>query len=465
MKFLLKIFIIFVFSMFSSFSYTFADELVTKNVAMTRENISQKFIFDAYHQKDYSYADSAMKTLKNKNYKKTKKLIDKSLTCDLNNQLYLTYIVKGELNLIDNDLKKAEENFNKSIEYLKYNNPQQPPINSYRAYNNLAKIYLLNKDFKKAFEYSDQAFNTPLLEKEFIETRIEILKKGEFEEKPFKFNFEYAKDEYFMDSAKDWQKALDELEKEDEIISQTQNLTFGEELGFTQKQLKSAEDKSEKLYMAMMKKAGVAAIIGYKDLAWGYIEKVLNNYNSFSFDNKILANLVAAEIKSKMFNDYNDAIKYLDKAIEIDGNSQYVHEARRTRAHIYLFKLNKYEDAYPDIKFIMNDKPNEDDYVIAIYYNASKYNFGEALFLCNKAIGLYPKNDLFKTLKINIEKDKKSYEKAMKNAEIQAEKERQAEIKRQKWLKKRPNESWLYYFKRTGQSPYDYMMNGFYNGY
>ena len=53
----------------------------------------------------------------------------------------------------------------------------------------------------------------------------------------------------------------------------------------------------------------------------------------------------------------------------------------------------------------------------------------------------------------------------MRDAEIQAEKERQAEIKRQKWLEKRPNESWLYYFKRTGQNPYDYMMNGFYYGY
>lgn len=441
---------------------------ITTNVAMAIENIPQKFIFDAYHPQNYytnefstSYADSAMFNLKNKNHKKAKKLIDKSLTSDLNNQLYLTYLAKGELNLIDNDLEKAEENFNKSIEYLKYNNPQQPPINSYRAYNNLAKIYLLNKDFQKALEYSDRAFNTPLLEKEFIETRIEILKEGAFEEKPFR----YAKSEYFMDSTKDWQKALDELAKEDEIISKSQNLTFGEELGFTQKQIKSAQDKNEKLYMAMMEKASVIAIIGYKDLAWGYIEKVLENYNSFSFDNKILANLIAAEIKYKMFNEYDVAIKYLDKAIEIDNNSQYVHDARHTRASIYLFELNKYENAYPDIKFVMNDNPNEDDYVIAIYYHTTKFNFDDALFLCNKAIGFYPKNDLFKKLKTDIEKSKKSYEKAMRDAEIQAEKERQAEIKRQKWLEKRPNETWLYYFKRTGQNPYDYMMNGFYYGY
>lgn len=445
---------------------------ITTNVAMAIENIPQKFIFDAYHPQNYytnefstSYADSAMFNLKNKNYKKAKKLIDKSLTSDLNNQLYLTYLAKGELNLIDNDLEKAEENFNKSIEYLKYNNPQQPPINSYRAYNNLAKIYLLNKDFQKALEYSDRAFNTPLLEKEFIETRIEILKEGTFEEKPFKFNFEYAKDEYFMDSANDWQKTLDELKKEDDIISKSRNLTFGEECGFTQKQIKSAEDKNENLYMAMMKKAGAVAIIGYKDLAWSYIEEVLENYNSFSFDNKILANLLAAEIKSKMFNEYDVAIKYLDKAIEIDNNSQYAHEAHYTRAYIYLYKLNKYEDAYPDIKFVMNDNPDEEDYKIAIYYHISKYNFGDAIFLCNKAIEIYPEKDLFKKLKIGIEKSKKIYEKALKDAEIQAEKERQTELKKQKWLEKRPNESWLYYFKRTGQNPYDYMMNGFYYGY
>ena len=103
--------------------------------------------------------------------------------------------------------------------------------------------------------------------------------------------------------------------------------------------------------------------------------------------------------------------------------------------------------------------------MLKFYYHITKYNFGDALFLCNKAIGFYPKNDLFKKLKIDIEKGKKSYEKALKDAEIQAEKERQAEIKRQKWLEKRPNESWLYYFKRTGQNPYDYMMNGFYYGY
>ena len=59
-----------------------------------------------------------------------------------------------------------------------------------------------------------------------------------------------------------------------------------------------------------------------------------------------------------------------------------------------------------------------------------------------------------------FEQRKKNYENQLKAYNLQ-----QAEIKRQKWLEKKPNESWMYYFKRTGQNPYDYLINGFYYGY
>lgn len=432
--------------------------IIINNFSMAN-TINQNFLFDAYYSPndtiDISYADRAALNLKNKNYKKAKNFLNKSLKYDTNKDLYLAYAVKGSFEL-NNNLELAQKDFEKSLEYLKYNDLNNPPINSYLTYNGLAKLYLCKQDYDKALEYSDMAFNSPRLEKEYIETRITILKLGNIKGKTFKYAKELDFHGPFQDNVSDWQETLEKLDKCDKNIKDFSHFTFGEELAITKKQIKSAENKKEKLYKSYLNRAALYGVVGYKDLAWQDVEKVMKNYYVFSSEEKVEVNMMAAEIQEKLFNNYEKAIEFLTKAIEIDNKN---HCAHQTRAMLYVMNTNKFSNAKEDIEFIMSDNPEELDYSLAIVYYLKVYDCEKALFYCNKAIEYYPKNEDFKDIKKAILKAKKQSENIEKQERIREENEHKKELKRQKWYEKRPKETWLYYFHRTGQNPFTYLNN------
>ena len=457
---------------------------ISANLGFANEEISQKFLFDAYYQLNLgktSYAEKAASSMQNKKYKKAEKYIQKSINLDLKDKQYLTYLVKGSLEINKNNIDEAEKDFKKAIDYLQYNDINDTPINSYMIYNGLAKVYLAKKDYQQALEYSDKAFESPYLEKEFIETRIDILKQGNFDKKPFKyFNAIQClniKLKAFIDDAQEWQEMLDWLATVDKTIQKNGELTYGEEIGFSDKQIKSAETKKENLYSAYLQKSTIMYLIApikYKDIIWKYMEDVLNNQNCLSNQVKSMANGAAAEMQEGLFDNKIEAISYYNTALSFDKNNHDLHQ----RKAVLCIDTEQFSECEQDVNFIMNDNPQKEDYVISIYYHLgliNNDNFNEiinkVIYLCNKGIGYFPEEQsFFKDMKKTIEDAKKKYEKAKKEYEIklakqqkqeaiQREKERQEEIKRQKWLQKRPNESWLYYFKRTGQDPLDYLLN------
>ena len=457
---------------------------ISANLGFANEEISQKFLFDAYYQLNLgktSYAEKAASSMQSKKYKKAEKYIQKSINLDLKDKQYLTYLVKGSLEINKNNIDEAEKDFKKAIDYLQYNDINDTPINSYMIYNGLAKVYLAKKDYQQALEYSDKAFESPYLEKEFIETRIDILKQGNFDKKPFKyFNAIQClniKLKAFIDDAQEWQEMLDWLATVDKTIQKNGELTYGEEIGFSDKQIKSAETKKENLYSAYLQKSTIMYLIApikYKDIIWKYMEDVLNNQNCLSNQVKSMANGAAAEMQEGLFDNKIEAISYYNTALSFDKNNHDLHQ----RKAVLCIDTEQFSECEQDVNFIMNDNPQKEDYVISIYYHLgliNNDNFNEiinkVIYLCNKGIGYFPEEQsFFKDMKKTIEDAKKKYEKAKKEYEIklakqqkqeaiQREKERQEEIKRQKWLQKRPNESWLYYFKRTGQDPLDYLLN------
>lgn len=270
---------------------------------------------------------------------------------------------------------------------------------------------------------------------------------------------------------------LNFLETLDKTIQENGKLTYWEQIGFSEKQIKSAETKKENLYLAYSEKSGIMYLVAptkYQDVIWKYMEDVLNNQNCLSNQDKSYVNALAAEIQESLFNDKSEAISYYNTALSFDKNNHDLHQ----RKAILCIDTEQFAECEQDINFIMNDKPKTEDYIVAILYyckNINKENFNDnadkVIYLCNKGIGYFPdEQKFFKDMKKTIEDAKKKYEKAKKEYEIklakqqkqeaiQREKERQEEIKRQKWLQKRPNESWLYYFKRTGQDPLDYLLN------
>ncbi len=461
--------------------------IITLVVLFSLSNIvyaDDKFLFDAYYQLNLgktSYAEKAASSMQNKKYKKAEKYIQKSINLDLKDKQYLTYLVKGSLEINKNNIDEAEKDFKKAIDYLQYNDINDTPINSYMIYNGLAKVYLAKKDYQQALEYSDKAFESPYLEKEFIETRIDILKQGNFDKKPFKYSNTIqclnVKLEAFIDDAKEWQKMLDWLATVDKTIQENGKFTYGEEIDFSDKQIKSAEIKKEKLCSAYLQKSTIMYLIAptkYKDIIWKYMEDVLNNQNCLSNQVKSMANGAAAEMQECLFDNKSEAISYYNTALSFDKNNHDLHQ----RKAILCIDTEQFSECEQDINFIMNDNPQKEDYVISIYYHLGLINddnfndnADKVIYLCNKGIGYFPdEQKFFKDMKKTIEDAKKKYEKAKKEYEIklakqqkqeaiQREKERQEEIKRQKWLQKRPNESWLYYFKRTGQDPLDYLLN------
>ena len=461
--------------------------IITFVVLFSLNNIvyaDNKFLFDAYYQLNLgktSYAEKAASCMQSKKYKKAEKYIQKSINLDLKDKQYLTYLVKGSLEINKNNIDEAEKDFKKAIDYLQYNDINDTPINSYMIYNGLAKVYLAKKDYQQALEYSDKAFESPYLEKEFIETRIDILKQGNFDKKPFKYSNAIqclnVKLEAFIDDVSEWQIVLDSLETIDKTIQENGELTYGEQIGFSDKQIKSAETKKEKLYLAYSGKLGIMYLVAptkYQDIIWKYIKDVLNNQNCLSNQDKSYVNALAAEIQESLFDDKIEAISYYNTAISFDKNNHDFHQ----RKAMLCIAAKQFSECEQNINFIMNDNPQKEDYVISIYYHLGLINddnfndnADKVIYLCNKGIGYFPNDQsFFKDMKKTIEDAKKKYEKAKKEYEIklakqqkqeaiQREKERQEEIKRQKWLQKRPNESWLYYFKRTGQDPLDYLLN------
>ena len=461
--------------------------IITLVVLFSISNIvyaNNKFLFDAYYKLNLgkiSYAEKAASSMQSKKYKKAEKYTQKSIKLDLKDKQYLTYLVKGSLELNKNNIDEAEKDFKKAIDYLQYNDINDTPINSYMIYNGLAKVYLAKKDYQQALEYSDKAFESPYLEKEFIETRIDILKQGNFDKKPFKYSdtIEYlgVKLEAFIDDAQEWQEKLDWLATVDKTIQENEKFTCGEEFGFSDKQIKSAETKKENLYSAYLRKSAIMYIIAplkYKDIIWKYMQDVLNNQDCLSNKEKSFANGAAAEMQISLFDNKIEAISYYNTALSFDKNNHDLH----ARKALLCIDTEQFSECEQDVNFIMNDNPQKEDYEISIYYHLgliNKDNFNEiinkVIYLCNKGIGYFPDEQIFfKDIKKTIEDAKKKYEKEKKEYEIklakqqkqeaiQREKERQEEIKRQKWLQKRPNESWLYYFKRTGQDPLDYLLN------
>ena len=461
--------------------------IITFVVLFSLNNIvyaDNKFLFDAYYQLNLgktSYAEKAASCIQSKKYKKAEKYIQKSINLDLKDKQYLTYLVKGSLEINKNNIDEAEKDFKKAIDYLQYNDINDTPINSYMIYNGLAKVYLAKKDYQQALEYSDKAFESPYLEKEFIETRIDILKQGNFDKKPFKyFNAIQClniKLKAFIDDAQEWQEMLDWLATVDKTIQENEKFTCGEEFGFSDKQIKSAETKKENLYSAYLRKSAIMYIIAplkYKDIIWKYMQDVLNNQDCLSNKEKSFANGAAAEMQISLFDNKIEAISYYNTALSFDKNNHDLH----ARKALLCIDTEQFSECEQDVNFIMNDKPQKEDYVISIYYHLGLINddnfndnADKVIYLCNKGIGYFPNDQsFFKDMKKTIEDAKKKYEKAKKEYEIklakqqkqeaiQREKERQEEIKRQKWLQKRPNESWLYYFKRTGQDPLDYLLN------
>lgn len=360
----LKIYAFFSIILLSSINSTYAVEN------------NNTFTFDSYKNTNNSCFNNVAKQIKNGKYQ--------NFYC--NSTYGIEYnILNGEIAYQSNRYDMAETYLKKGLEQLNkkiYNNPE----NKYLLYNQFARIYLINKDYKRALEYSDKAFNSPHLEKEFIATRIKILEKEPILKPKSLIKIltisGLDEDTNFFDNAEDWNKILQILNEIDIKYEKSTKTTFGEALYLTKKQINSFNKKQKELINSLVQRAKLELSFGYYNDALMHIRQA--NHIERNEKEKFKLSLCEVEIllETKQFT---KTITLINQMLDIHSNDKKIY-LYYIRSQCYI-QLKKYDDALDDISKIINlNEKNPEAYKLKgmILLDLKKYdesikNFEKAL--------------------------------------------------------------------------------------
>ena len=390
MKLVLKTFMIFVCCLyFISFDVS-ANEI--KGVT--------DYTFASYNLIDVYEMDAIAKEIKEHKYDKAEESLKYiSNICKITAEYYLFL---GEIELHKNNLDLANVYLTKALDIVSSKDYElTKKINKIKAsntpilYNEFSKMYLAKRNYKKALEYSDKAMSFNKLEKEFIVTRIDILKNYNIENpknivKSDVFVGDIPKLKNFKDTTESWEEILNILEKFD-ACENNSNYTFGEILSLTKKQ-KESKAKRENLLkilpLAYLAKTELVYSLGYKNEAKNLANNFINVAStSDNRDMYAKAFWVKAIILSDGFEDYNAGITAITNALQIDPSNDGYYLQRS-----WMYVNNKQKDfAMADIdKCIELNPTNNIAYEYKAYYLEYMGNRQEALENYKKALEINP---------------------------------------------------------------------------
>ena len=303
------------------------------------------------------------------------------------------YLCLGEVALHNNNLDLANVYFTKALEIVSdryYGFHNQPLV-----YNEFAKMHFLKGNYEKALEYSDKAMESRQLEKEFVVTRINILKKYSPKNpknivKYTTFSNDIPELKDFKDNVETWEEVLNILVVFD-AFEDNSEYTWGEIFSVTKKQKenKAKRDKLLKnLPLAYLGKTELVFSLGYKNeaksLAYNFV-----NVASTSGDKEMYAKAfwVQAMILSDGFDNYKDSIIALTNALQLDPSNPLYYLQRS-----WMYIKNKQNDfALADVDKCIELHPTSN---IAYEYKANYLEYmgkrQEALENYKKALEINP---------------------------------------------------------------------------
>lgn len=218
--------------------------------------------------------------------------------------------------------------------------------NEFLLYNQLAKFYLRKKDYKQALEYSDKAFESPHLEKEFIETRISILNANPNKDaqsiinyNTIFFEYDFAKDlqsnipSWFNDNGQQTTEIYDLFDNSESWIKVLKSLSEAD------------ETFAQSPYMSLIIKAKYEVALGYYDDAFSHIQKALEYCNN----NEQKFPLYIGELEIyQALEKFGKMVALINKLLEIYHENEEIIPLYTTRAMCYA-KLKKYDLAFQDV--------------------------------------------------------------------------------------------------------------------
>lgn len=428
-------FLLLVFCIFSIIPVFAEEESVLKvDLSTLKLDKNEDYIFSSFNLTDIYQINNTAKQIQKRKYEQAEKSIYWVPTVEKQRGEY--YLCLGEIELHKGNIDLANVYLTKALDILlnhsifRYNN-------QFLAYNELAKICLINGNYQKALDYSDKAMEAKTLEKEFIVTRIKILKKYQNPNpKSIIKNDMFIEDipelENHYDTATDWEDVLKTLTLCDSI--ENIEYTWGEIFGFTKKQRKSYAEKQrilDKLPLLYIFKTALSYTLGYTSDALSQTQNMLSyaiksNNKEYCSQAYWVYAMILIEYKN-----YQGSIDALTKALEYDPTN-YLYYLQRSWVYI----KNKQSDfALADVDKCIELDPNKS---VAYEYKA---NYLEHLGKRIEALQLYKK-----ALEINP-----NSKNALENIKRMQGNNQQ---EHNNWFEKRPTESWLYYYHRTGQSPF-----------
>ncbi len=226
MKSLFKILFVLIFSLFSICSYSSAEEIQP----------TKDYVFTSYDLMNSYEVNQIAKKIREHKYDKAEENL-KYIP-----QMYRGageyYLCLGEVALHNNNLDLANVYFTKALEIVSdryYGFHNQPLV-----YNEFAKMHFLKGNYEKALEYSDKAMESRQLEKEFVVTRINILKKYSPKNpknivKYTTFSNDIPELKDFKDNVETWEEVLNILVVFD-AFEDNSEYTWGEIFSVTKKQ-------------------------------------------------------------------------------------------------------------------------------------------------------------------------------------------------------------------------------------
>ena len=316
------------------------------------EEIHYRFLFDSYKNMDDLCATNLANNIKSHLFNNANSGFWCITTATANSIEY--NIFKAEVAIQENKIDSAE-----SLENLKKNRWYSTYGNEFLLYNQLARLAIINKDYRRALEYSDEAFKTTHLEKEFIETRIYILKNYPIRN-PRRLNLStvfsaFQEDEILYDKSEDWEKILNGLSEIDKKYSNNSKLSFGEQLGFTKKQQTKYSAKINNQRESFTERAKYELPLEYYNDALSHIDQALELSNNKDDNFKLYMGKVEILMQKQ---DFEGTQKLLSQMLNTYNDDKSRQEIYCIRTFCYL-QQKKYDYALDDINKALNLNPNK----------------------------------------------------------------------------------------------------------
>ena len=309
------------------------------------------YLFDAYKKTNGYCSNDIAKHIKNERYDKT------NFHCYSTPTPIEHNIFKGEISLQNKKYDLAETYFKEAVDKLKKDKYYSQYNNEYLLYNQLARLSLINKNYKRAIEYSDLAFKSPHLEKEFIETRIKILKNYTSENQkkinPITIISVFGTDEILYDKKEDWETILNALETIDIKYLNNSNFSFGEQLGFTKRQRSKYQTKVNNLRDSLIERAKYELALKYYNDALNNIYQAIQLSDDKEYNYSLYKTSIEILLQKK---DFKNAIKILSKMLEIYNENKQKEEIYFFRVFCYI-QQKEYDNALDDITKCININP------------------------------------------------------------------------------------------------------------